>query len=145
MKSVRLRTFFLPLGTMGKEKAPAIMEVPQAGCLYSVECDGTFRKRDEKIDLSNGLAWTADDRTMFFIDSTPYYIYAYDFDIATGNASEYCKPQLSCCTVCLHRKFSYIYLSTFWVLLVCTRFKIDFMGKYCIRLFSIDVTYIGIV
>ena len=73
---------------MGKELAPAVMEVPQAGNLYSLEKDKTFHLRGDKIDLSNGLAWTADDRVMFFIDSTPLKVYAYDFDINSGNISK---------------------------------------------------------
>jgi sugar lactone lactonase YvrE len=37
------------------------------------------------IDISNGIGWSLDDRTMYYIDSTRFVIYAYDFDLASGN------------------------------------------------------------
>lgn len=60
------------------------------GSLYSMDLDGTVRTHKTGLDLSNGMAWTSDNRTMYFIDSTPRKIYAFDFDLAGGNIS---KPQ----------------------------------------------------
>jgi sugar lactone lactonase YvrE len=39
---------------------------------------------DAGFQLSNGMGWSPDDRTMYFIDSAPREIYAYDFDAASG-------------------------------------------------------------
>ena len=60
----------------------------EMGSLYSFELDGTIRKHKEKISISNGLAWTADNKTMYYIDSLPRKVMAYDFDLATGTMSK---------------------------------------------------------
>lgn len=73
-------------GTMGLEKDSAVV-VPNLGSLFSLETDGTVKKRKEGVTISNGLAWTSDSRTMYYIDSTPRKVYAYDFDIKTGSMS----------------------------------------------------------
>ena len=57
--------------------------------LYSLERDGSIRTRAEGISLSNGLAWTADNKTMYFVDSLPRTIYAYDFDVESGDMSRW--------------------------------------------------------
>ena len=59
------------------------------GSLYSFELDGTIRLRREKATISNGLAWSDDNKTMYYIDSTPRKVWKYDFDLATGNMSKY--------------------------------------------------------
>ena len=72
---------------MGHEVVPAHPELHQ-GSLYSFELDGTIRKHKEKVSISNGLAWSADNKTMYYIDSVPRKIMAYDFDLATGTMSK---------------------------------------------------------
>ncbi len=54
------------------------------GALYSLEPDGTVRKRLDQVGVSNGIVWTADSRTMYYIDSMRPTIDAFDFDLATG-------------------------------------------------------------
>ncbi len=44
----------------------------------------TVQRCDEGFKLSNGMGWSPDNRTMYFIDSAPREIYAYDFDLASG-------------------------------------------------------------
>lgn len=73
-------------GTMGHEVVPAHPKLHQ-GSLYSFELDGTVRKHKENISISNGLAWSADNRTMYYIDSVPRKVWAYDFDLTTGTMS----------------------------------------------------------
>jgi gluconolactonase len=73
-------------GTMGDEPTPAVVE-PGQGCLYSLDGSHVVKSHRQKLDLSNGLAWTADNRTMFFVDSIPRKVYAYDFDLASGEIS----------------------------------------------------------
>lgn len=73
-------------GTMAIETAPAVLEYHQ-GSLYSLELDGTIKKHKDKVSISNGLAWSADNKTMYFIDSIPRKVWAYDFDLATGTMS----------------------------------------------------------
>ena len=75
------------LGTMGNEIVPAQPE-RQQGTLYSFGKGKKMRKHVENIDISNGLAWTEDSTTMFYIDSLPRKVYGFDFDITEGNISK---------------------------------------------------------
>ena len=54
------------------------------GALYSLDPDGTVRCLVEEVYCSNGLAWTEDGRTMYYIDSMRYTVDAFDYDLATG-------------------------------------------------------------
>lgn len=54
------------------------------GALYRVECDLTVRRMASGFGLSNGIAWSPDNRTMYQCDSRPPVIYAYDFDLEAG-------------------------------------------------------------
>lgn len=55
--------------------------------LYRVEPSGKFEKMRDGITISNGLAWTADNRVMYYIDTPTHKITAFDYDIATGAIS----------------------------------------------------------
>lgn len=72
---------------MGLEKQPAVVN-PEQGSLFSLEVDGTVKTHKTGVSISNGLAWTEDNRTMFYIDSIPRKVWAYDFDLATGTMSK---------------------------------------------------------
>ncbi len=54
------------------------------GALYRVDADLSVHRMDSGITLSNGIAWSPDDRTMYYCDSRPGPIIAYDYDIAFG-------------------------------------------------------------
>jgi sugar lactone lactonase YvrE len=58
--------------------------VTPVGALFRSDPDGSVHRCDEGFQLSNGMGWSPDDRTMYFIDSAPREIYAYDFDLASG-------------------------------------------------------------
>lgn len=55
--------------------------------LYRVDHDGTCTKMLDGLIVSNGLAWSADGRTMFHSDSRGKYVQAFDYDLATGGLS----------------------------------------------------------
>ncbi|KAK3087561.1 hypothetical protein FSP39_007550 [Pinctada imbricata] len=57
------------------------------GHLYSMDVDGSLTDRLDKIGVSNGLGWTEDNKTMFFIDSVPRNVYAFDYDVNDGSIS----------------------------------------------------------
>ncbi|XP_067677037.1 regucalcin-like [Haliotis asinina] len=57
------------------------------GNLYCLDTDGTVTKKVEKTCISNGLAWSPDDTTMYFADTTPRKVYAFNYDINTGDIS----------------------------------------------------------
>ena len=58
-----------------------------AGSLYRMNPDGTVTHIRDEVGISNGLGWSPDERTMYYADSPALCIYAYDFDPATGEAS----------------------------------------------------------
>jgi len=55
------------------------------GNLYRIGTDRKPVKMAEKICCSNGIAWSPDNRTMYFCESFAHVIHAYDFDAATGD------------------------------------------------------------
>ena len=73
---------------MAHEISPANLEHHQ-GALYSFERDGSVIKHKDKVSISNGLAWTADNKTMYYIDSIPRKVWAYDFELTTGTMSKF--------------------------------------------------------
>ncbi len=60
--------------------------IPAAG-LYKVAPDGTTTKMLENITISNGIVWTKDGETMYYIDTPTGTIRAYDFDKETSTIS----------------------------------------------------------
>jgi len=72
---------------MGFEFKPAQLELGQ-GSLYSVDANHAVKKRMDELDCSNGLAWSLDNTVLYFIDSLPRKIYAFDFDLSTGSLSK---------------------------------------------------------
>ena len=69
------------IGTMHKEF------VENAGILWRLDPDLTCHKIDQGFNVSNGLAWSPDNRTLYFADTRRDVVYAYDYDIESGNAS----------------------------------------------------------
>ncbi|KAL1466275.1 hypothetical protein MTO96_042850, partial [Rhipicephalus appendiculatus] len=45
---------------------------------------GQLEHKLDGVTISNGITWTNDNRIMFYDDSVPRQIYAFDFDLATG-------------------------------------------------------------
>lgn len=59
-------------------------EAAPLGALYRLDPDGACHMMRTGVICSNGLGWSPDDRTMYFTDSGTYRIFAYDFDLDTG-------------------------------------------------------------
>lgn len=66
------------------------------GSLYSVEVDGTVIKRLSNVSISNGMAWSPDNKKFYYIDTYKFAVESYDFDIATGGL---CESLLNFCVV----------------------------------------------
>ena len=48
--------------------------------LYRLDPDRSVHRMETGITISNGIGWSPDNKTMYFTDSLPRIIYAYDFD-----------------------------------------------------------------
>ena len=57
------------------------------GSLYRFDPDGTLHTMDTGITVSNGLGWSPDGKTFYFIDTFRRVIYAYDYSAAAGTIS----------------------------------------------------------
>jgi len=60
------------------------IETTPTGSLYSLAPDGTWKALIREVRTSNGLAWSPDYRTFYFIDTPTHLVMAYDYDLATG-------------------------------------------------------------
>lgn len=72
-------------GTMGGEPVNGQVK-PQKGSLYSFENKKPM-KHLSKLGISNGLAWSADKKKMFYIDTHAGSIDEFDYDIKNGTMS----------------------------------------------------------
>lgn len=54
------------------------------GALYRLDRDRTCTRMAEGTIVSNGIAWSPDDATMYYADSRALTVWAYDFDLARG-------------------------------------------------------------
>lgn len=55
----------------------------QLGGLYCIE-RGSVHDSGNRVTVSNGVAFSGDNRTLYHADTTAHRITAYDFDLATG-------------------------------------------------------------
>jgi len=55
-----------------------------AASLYCIENDRSVVKKISDITISNGLAWSADDRTFYYIDTPTKMVQAYHYDSESG-------------------------------------------------------------
>jgi len=68
------------IGSMNSEK----QEEPH-GSLYRFDSDGSVHTMDSGFTVSNGLGWSPDQRTFYFIDTFRRVIHAYDYAATTGS------------------------------------------------------------
>lgn len=59
-----------------------------AGALYRFDADGSWSRVANGFTVSNGLGWSPDDHTMYFVDSADCVIYAFDFDPERGEIGD---------------------------------------------------------
>lgn len=58
-----------------------------AGSLYVLHPDLTVSLKISGLSVSNGLAWSPDQSTFYFIDTPTQQVAAYDYDLESGNIS----------------------------------------------------------
>ena len=66
------------VGTMSKTA------LPEQGTLYRLASDSSIQPILENCTISNGLTWSLDHQTMYYIDSPTQVVRAFDFDLKTG-------------------------------------------------------------
>jgi len=57
------------------------------GTLFCIE-RGVIRDSGNRVTVSNGVAFSADNRTLYHADTTAHRIMAYDFDLTSGQLGE---------------------------------------------------------
>ncbi len=58
------------------------------GAFYSLEADGRYRTLIEPVGTSNGLAFSADHQTLYYIDTQTMEIAAFAYDLANGSLAD---------------------------------------------------------
>ena len=66
----------------------ALDYAPGEGALYRYSQDGGLDRMVEDVTISNGLGWSPDGTTMYYIDSMAYRVDRFDFDVATGEIAD---------------------------------------------------------
>ena len=72
-----------PAGNMWQGTMP--MTPDQVGALYRVRPDGTAESIIGGLKCANGMGWSPDHKTMYFIDTPSKADWAFDYDEETGN------------------------------------------------------------
>jgi sugar lactone lactonase YvrE len=60
-------------------------EVAASGSLYSLGPGGSLKTLLTGTRISNGLTWSPDHKTLYFIDTPTRQVVAYDYDLPSGN------------------------------------------------------------
>ncbi len=68
------------VGTISEDRSPT-------ATLYRVEPDGSFKAMLKSVTVSNGIVWTADERTMYYIDTPTGCVQAFDYHKDSGEIS----------------------------------------------------------
>ncbi len=55
------------------------------GVLYCVDPPNQYRSKLDNLLISNGMAWSLDQKSMYFIDSPTLRVQEFDYDLHTGN------------------------------------------------------------
>ncbi len=74
-------------GTMSKTLDTGYGDYIPRGSLYCIDTDFKFSKQLSYVTISNGLAWSKDNKTMYYIDTPTKKLEAFDFDLASASIS----------------------------------------------------------
>ena len=62
----------------------SMTDIPQHGSLYCLDNNLNIRERLDGVGCSNGIAWSADNKTMYYVDTALKNVCSFDFDLETG-------------------------------------------------------------
>lgn len=65
----------------------SLNETPNTGSLYSLDNNQQIKKLLSNLSISNGLGWSLDYSVMYLIDSPTKNIFAFDYNLETGEIS----------------------------------------------------------
>ncbi len=74
-------------GSMSMTANQPEREFEIAGSFYKMDNDGSIKKYFDGVGISNGIAWNADETKLYYVDSTPRTVSAFDFDAEKGEIS----------------------------------------------------------
>lgn len=77
------------VGTIGFNK-----RMENKCALYRIDSDNSYKTMVDGVTVSNGLGWTKDGNTMFYIDTPTHEVWKYDYDQTIGemsNKTVFCK------------------------------------------------------
>ena len=74
-------------GTMSKALDSGAGDTTPMGALYCLDSDLHVEKKIDKVTISNGIGYSPDNKTMYYIDSPTQCVAAFDFDKGTGQIS----------------------------------------------------------
>ncbi|MCY9697824.1 SMP-30/gluconolactonase/LRE family protein [Paenibacillus alginolyticus] len=64
-----------------------IIEKEATGSLYVLETDQSYRKVYGGVGVSNGIAWSLDEKVMYYIDSMKKLVLAFEYEAVKGEIS----------------------------------------------------------
>jgi sugar lactone lactonase YvrE len=64
---------------------PLFYDTFEPGSLFSLDPSGEYKKLDVTPVISNGMAWSADGKTMYYNDSDTHGVDAFDYNIENGS------------------------------------------------------------
>ncbi len=76
-----------PSGRLWVGTMDLVQESRPLGSLYRVDADRSVHRIEDQITISNGITWSPDRQTMYYIDSPTKTIVAYDYDDGSGNVT----------------------------------------------------------
>jgi sugar lactone lactonase YvrE len=69
---------------IGRFWCGSMSEEPSKGNLWMLDLDNQLHHKVENVSCSNGLVWTDDGKTMYYIDTPTGTLDAFDYDLDTG-------------------------------------------------------------
>ncbi|XP_044756657.1 regucalcin-like isoform X2 [Coccinella septempunctata] len=74
-------------GTLTREKDLSVS--PNGGCLFRFDLGEKVTRHIEDVSISNGIAWSKDNKRFFFTDSQTKKVVVYDFDEEAGTLGDH--------------------------------------------------------
>ncbi|MEX6691174.1 SMP-30/gluconolactonase/LRE family protein [Danxiaibacter flavus] len=64
-----------------------LKQIKGKASLYRMDADDVVHQMLDNVTISNGIAWSADKKTMYYVDTPTKKVDAFDYDDAAGNIS----------------------------------------------------------